>query len=143
MANLRETNFRESLQPVMVFAIVAGFLLLMVALGLTGVLWQNVTQRIREIGLRRAKGATIVNVRRQILAELSLLTTMALVVGVALVAQVPLLPLPQMLSVIPGYVFTAALALSVLAMYLLTIGCAWYPSRLATRIQPADALHYE
>ena len=32
----------------------------MVALGLTGVVWQSVTQRIREFGLRRAKGATIV-----------------------------------------------------------------------------------
>jgi putative ABC transport system permease protein len=143
VSTIRDRNFRNSLQPVMAFGIVAAFLLLMVALGLTGVLWQNVTQRTREIGLRRAKGATILNVRRQVLAELALLTTVALLLGVALVVQVPLLPLPQGVRVIPGYVFAAALAASVLAMYLLTIGCAWYPSRLATRIQPADALHYE
>ena len=48
----------------MVVGTIAGFLLLMVALGLTGVVWQSVTQRIREFGLRRAKGATIANVRR-------------------------------------------------------------------------------
>ena len=45
------------------------FLLLMVALGLTGVVWQSVTQRIREFGLRRAKGATIANVRTQVLGR--------------------------------------------------------------------------
>ena len=72
----------------------AGFLLLMVALGLTGVVWQNVTQRIREIGLRRAKGARIENIHRQILGELVVMTSLALLVGVLLVAQVPLLPLP-------------------------------------------------
>jgi ABC-type antimicrobial peptide transport system permease subunit len=28
-------------------------------------------------------------------------------------------------------------------VYLLTLLCGWYPSRLATRVQPAEALHYE
>ena len=41
----------------MVGGLVAGFLMVMVGLGLIGVLWQNVTQRTREIGLRRATGA--------------------------------------------------------------------------------------
>ena len=71
-----------------------GFLLMMVALGLTGVVWQSVTQRIREFGLRRAKGATIANVRTQVLVEMVIMTSIALVVGVFLVAQLPLLPLP-------------------------------------------------
>ena len=43
--------------PLIAVGLVAGFLMLMVALGLLGVLWQNVTQRTREMGLRRAKGA--------------------------------------------------------------------------------------
>ncbi len=40
-------------------------------------------------------------------------------------------------------VFVASIAISVAAIYLLTLACGWYPSRLATRIQPAEALHYE
>jgi putative ABC transport system permease protein len=115
----------------------------MVALGLTGVVWQSVTQRIREFGLRRAKGATIANVRRQVLIEMVIMTSLALLVGVALLGQLPLLPLPKPLQIVNGPVFVASLGLSALAIYLLTLACGWYPSRLATKIEPAQALHYE
>jgi len=53
------------------------------------------------------------------------------------------LPLPSDLQIVPGPVFLTSLAISVAAIYLLTLACGWYPSRLATRIQPAEALHYE
>ena len=59
-------------------------------LGLTGVLWQSVTQRTREIGLRRAKGAERTRVQRQILGELVVMTSMAVAVAAILVAQVPI-----------------------------------------------------
>ena len=74
----------------------------MVALGLTGVVWQSVTQRIREFGLRRAKGATIADVRRQVLVEMVIMTSLALIVGVALLGQLPLLPLPSDLRIVAG-----------------------------------------
>src|SRR4029079_3104954 len=50
--------------------VIALFVLLRVGLGLRGVLWQNVTERTREFGLRRAAGASAHAVRRQVLAEL-------------------------------------------------------------------------
>jgi putative ABC transport system permease protein len=43
----------------------------------------------------------------------------------------------------PATIWLVSIAVSVAVIYLLTLVCAWYPSRLATRIQPADALHYE
>jgi putative ABC transport system permease protein len=140
---MRESMLRQYTLPLAVVGTVAGFLLLMVALGLTGVVWQSVTQRIREFGLRRAKGATIVNIRRQVLVEMVIMTSLALLVGVILLAQVPLLPLPGELDVIPAGVFVGSIALSVAAIYGLTLLCGWYPSRLATKVQPAEALHYE
>ncbi len=69
------------LTPLAIMGMVAGFLLLMVALGLSGVLWQNVTQRIRELGLRRAKGADRARIKRQIFMEIALMTGIALVAG--------------------------------------------------------------
>jgi putative ABC transport system permease protein len=140
---MRESKLRQYTLPLVAVGTVAGFLLLMVALGLTGVVWQSVTQRIREFGLRRAKGATIVDVRRQVLVEMVIMTSLALVVGVVLLAQLPLLPLPSDLDVIPPGVFAASMAVSVAAIYALTLLCGWYPSRLATKVQPAEALHYE
>ena len=140
---MRETMLRQFMGPLIAVGTVAGFLLLMVALGLTGVVWQSVTQRIREFGLRRAKGATIVNVRRQVLVEMVIMTSLALLVGVILLAQLPLLPLPSELDVIPAGVFVGSIAISVAAIYGLTLLCGWYPSRLATKVQPAEALHYE
>jgi putative ABC transport system permease protein len=139
----REDKLAQYTTPLTALGVIAGFLLLMVALGLTGVVWQNVTQRIREIGLRRAKGARIENIHQQILGELVVMTSLALFVGVLLLVQVPLLPLPRGLDVIPGSVYGVSIVVSVLAIYLLTVACGWYPARLATKIQPAEALHYE
>jgi len=140
---MRVDKLREYTIPLMVVGTIAGFLLLMVGLGLTGVVWQSVTQRIREFGLRRAKGATIRSVRAQVLTEMMIMTSLALIVGVALIAQLPLLPLPSEMRVIPAPVFVGSIIVSALAIYALTLLCGWQPSRLATRIQPAEALHYE
>lgn len=140
---MRESKLRQYMVPLLVVGIIAAFLLAMVALGLTGVVWQNVTARIREFGLRRAKGATITNVRVQVLTELVIMTSLALVAGIAVVAQLPLLPLPPEVRVIAPGVFALSVLVSVAAIYLLTLACGWYPSRLATRVEPAQALHYE
>jgi ABC-type antimicrobial peptide transport system permease subunit len=40
-------------------------------------------------------------------------------------------------------VYAAGLAVAVLSVYLLTGACAWAPSRLASRVVPAEALRYE
>jgi putative ABC transport system permease protein len=123
----------------MIVGLVAAFLAIMVALGLTGVLWLAVTRRTREIGLRRAKGATRGDIRRQILGEILALTTLAILPGVLLALQLPLVgALP-----VPGGVFAASLALSVLGIYLLAILCGWYPARLAVQVEPTEALRYE
>ena len=74
MERMRTNMLRTRLAPVVVGGIVGGFLIAMVGLGLTGVLWQSVTRRTREIGLRRAMGASGPNVHRQILGEVALLT---------------------------------------------------------------------
>ena len=107
--------------------------------------WQSVTQRIREFGLRRAKGATIANVRAQVLVEMVIMTSLALLVGVVLLgAAAAAAAADATCSIVAGRrVRRPASPISVAAIYLLTLPCGWYPSRLATKIQPAEALHYE
>jgi putative ABC transport system permease protein len=135
----RERVTRLYLAPLVIVGLVAGFLAVMVTLGLTGVLWLGVTRRTREIGLRRAKGASATDIRFLILGEILVLTTLALLPGVFLALQLPLVGfLP-----VPGGVFAGSLALSIAGIYLLATLCGYYPARLATRVEPAEALHYE
>ncbi|HSR97148.1 MAG TPA: FtsX-like permease family protein [Kofleriaceae bacterium] len=126
--------------PLGIAAVVAGFLIVMVALGLTGVLWQNVTKRTKEIGLRRATGATARQISLQILGETWILTTLALAAGAVLVLQLPLL---ELLPFVTAPVFAVSFALSLVTLYALATLCAFYPSWLATRISPTEALRHE
>jgi putative ABC transport system permease protein len=114
--------------------------MLMVGLGLVGVLWQSVTQRTKEIGLRRAKGATAGDIYIQILGEIFIITSMGLIAGLLVVVQFPLLNLLGFLS---GKVYIASIVVSMALIYLLTFVCGLYPSHLATKVHPAEALHYE
>jgi putative ABC transport system permease protein len=68
------------------------------------------------------------------------MTTIALSGGLLLLVQVPVL---GWLGAIPGSVFSVSLILAGAALFLLTSFCGWYPSLLATRIPPAEALRYE
>ena len=121
--------------------VVIGLLvMMMVCLGLMGVLWQNVTRRTEELGLRRALGATAGGIRGLVLGELMTLTSVAVVVGAVIYVQVPLL---QFFPEITFGVYAVSFLASVLAIYLIVALCGLYPSWLATRIQPATALQYE
>jgi putative ABC transport system permease protein len=140
MSAMRRFAHRTALFPLVALSMIAGFLIVMVVLGLSGVLWQNVTRRMREIGLRRAIGATGRAVQRQIVAEVAMLTSLAVIVGLVLVSQLPILGLLTLIT--PG-AYAGGIAASLAAIYGLTVLCAMYPGWLASRVQPAQALHYE
>lgn len=140
MDAMRRNQNRQFVSPVIMGVVVSAFLIGMVALGLSGVLWQNVTRRRREIGLRRALGATGSSVHRQILIEVALLATFAVALGVIIVAQLPILGIFKLVTPV-AYAIGIAGALA--TIYALTLLCGLYPSWLAARVQPAEALHYE
>ena len=56
-----------------------------------GVLWQTVSQRTLEFGIRRAIGASAARVRQQIRGELVLLIAIGSVLGALFAIQAPLL----------------------------------------------------
>jgi putative ABC transport system permease protein len=140
---LRAAMLRNNIIPLVLFSLLAGAMLLMVAMGLSGVLWQNVTRRTREFGLRRAQGASARHVSRQIVGEFLVLTTFAVLAGCGILAQIPLIPFPRDMTLVPRAVFACGVAVAIGGIYLLTAACAWYPAKLATRVPPAEALHYE
>ena len=129
------------LVPLKIGAVIAAFLLVMVAFGLFGVLWQNTTQRIPELGLRRALGATSASIYRQIVAEQFLLSSSAMLVGLVLLVQLPLTGV--MGETLNWPVFWAAAALSAGVIYLLSLLSSLYPGWRAAQLSPVQALHYE
>ena len=141
LRELRSSMLKSIVTPLVVLAVVGAFMLVMVAFGLFGVLWQNTTRRIPEIGLRRAIGASAASIYRQIIAEQLLLSTIAMLAGLVLLVQ---LPLTGALSVVLDWnVFLAATAVSMLVIYLISLLCALYPGWRASRLSPTEALHYE
>lgn len=125
--------------PLIIVFIVCGFLIANVTLGLFGVLFQNIQRRRGEIGLRRAMGATAKSIQSQFVGEMLVLATFSIGLGAFFAVQFPLLNIFD----IAASVYIGGILLAVLAVYLLVVLCAWFPSRQAARIHPAVALHEE
>lgn len=137
---LRAQEHRSTLLPLTIAAVVAAFFIALVVMGLIGVLWQDVVRRTQEIGLRRALGARAANVRRQIQLEIVSVGAAGILIGGVIALQFPLLELIARIdwaSAIPGIGLAAGFVL------LLVMAGALYPSWLASRRDPADALRYE
>jgi putative ABC transport system permease protein len=67
------------------------------------------------------------------------LTSIGLIFGVIIVVQFPLLDLIGINMKVLAFGLFVSLAL----IYALTLAAGLYPSWLATKVQPAEALHYE
>ena len=140
LADYREQLHAQQLRLPIVGIVLAGFLVLMVGLGLVGVLWQSVAQRTSEFGLRRALGSAASGVRSLVLGELMALATISALIGGLIFVQAPLLGIVTGLST---SVWIGAIALAAVVLYSFVLICGLYPSWLATRIEPARALQYE
>jgi putative ABC transport system permease protein len=140
LEEIREGSLKATVLSVKILAIIDMFLMIMVALGLIGVLWQNVTQRTMEIGLRRAQGATTADICWQIMGEVFFIATLGIIPGILLIVQFPLLSL---IGDLKTSIYFYSIAISMLLIYLMTFICGLYPGWLATRIRPVEALHHE
>lgn len=135
----RAALLKRTLVPIGALVLVCVFLVINVALGLFGVLWQTISQRRAEIGLRRAIGASAGTISGQIVGEILVVTTFGLALGLLVAAQFPLL---GVFDVKTG-VYLTAMLLATGLIYALSTICALYPSRLAAGIRPAVALREE
>jgi putative ABC transport system permease protein len=85
-------------------------------------------------------GATRMGICRQVLAELLLVIAMGLLVGTALVAQLPLF---SVFDLIPVTTVWGATLIAVVSILGLGLAAGLYPSWTTTRIHPAEALHHD
>ncbi len=121
---------------------IGGISLLVGAIGILTMMWISVNERVHEIGLIRALGASAAHVQRLFLLEATILTVLGGALGIVLglgIAGVLRLVLPGMPVYTPlGYI-AAALLVSLVTGLLSGV----LPARRAASLHPVDALRAE
>ena len=120
---------------------IAAVSLLVGGIGIMNIMLLSVTERTREIGIRRAVGARAGDVLRQFLAEAIALSVIGGLAGIALGAAAAG-AIAQMLKW-SASISPAAVALSFAVAAAVGVFFGYYPARQASRLDPIESLRYE
>jgi putative ABC transport system permease protein len=109
--------------------------------GVIAIMMISVTERTREIGVRKALGATRRAILWQFLVEASTLTLVGGAVG--MLAGGGLAFIISQVTPIPANVPLWSIVAALLASALTGVGFGLYPASRAARLDPVEALRYE
>lgn len=121
---------------------ISGLGLLVGGIGVMNIMLVSVTERTREIGIRKALGARKPDIIIQFLIEATSLTVMGGLIGITFATLVTLLVstlFPSLPSETPAWAIIAGLLTSVLT----GIFFGTWPAMKAARLDPVEALRYE
>ena len=120
---------------VVVIGIVVGGIVIM------NIMLMSVTERTREIGIRKALGAARRDIRRQFFAEALTLSVLGGIAGLAVGAG--LAGLVQVLSPLPARVTGWSIGIALLLGIVVGVAFGVYPAHRASRLDPIEALRQE
>ena len=114
-------------------------------IGVMNIMLVSVTERTREIGVRKAIGATRDDILRQFFAESVLLTAasgfLGLTFGVGACLALSNLPLPDF---VPHPIISPiSIVLSIVTLSIITFTAGMYPAQRAADMTPVESLRYE
>ncbi len=124
------------------FAVVALLTLALGGIGVMNIMLVAVSERTREIGVRKALGATAKDIRRQFLAESAIITLVSgaigLICGVGICLVLTALPRPDF---IPGPAISpVAIIASLVTLAAITVSAGTYPALRAAKLTPIECL---
>lgn len=120
---------------------IAAISLLVGGIGIMNIMLVTVTERTREIGLRKALGAKKSTVTSQFLTESIILTFFGGSIGIILGYLAS--KIISHFTSIPGVVTWGSILLAFVVSTIIGIVFGWYPARRAANLQPINALRYE
>jgi len=127
------------------FGCVAVVTLCLGGIGVMNIMLVSVSERTREIGTRKAMGATKRDILRQFFAESAMLTVasgiLGLSVGIGICVAMVVVPLPDFVP--HPIVSPISIVISILTLSLITVTAGMYPAQRAADMQPVESLRYE
>ena len=122
-------------------SVIAGISLLVGGIGVMNIMLVSVTERTREIGIRKALGATNNNIRIQFVVESVIVCLIGGIIGIllgAVLGYVGSSLISEACLPRPGYI-----ALAVGFSMAIGVFFGYYPANKAARLDPIEALRYE
>ena len=141
LTSLMETMSETTTMITLLLGSVAGISLIVGGIGIRKIMMVSVTERTREIGIRKAIGATYSNVMLQFLIESTMISVIGGIIGIFLG-----IGLAQAISKFGNFTTVISAASIVVSFgFSLFVGIVFgmLPARKAARLDPIDALRYE
>ncbi len=118
---------------------IAGISLVVGGIGIMNIMYVTVTERIKEIGVRRAVGATQRDILYQFLTESVILSLVGGILGLTVSAIVVLL----IQKFFPAYISLSSVVIAVGVSSSIGVLFGVFPARKAARLSPITAIRYE
>jgi macrolide transport system ATP-binding/permease protein len=141
MADIKNTLEATTRTMSLLLGAIAAISLLVGGIGIMNIMLVSVTERTREIGLRKAIGATNKDIMVQFLIESVLMSFIGGIVGIVLGSGVSML-----ITMFAGWtVRVSSFSIILATTFSLIVGIAFglWPAHKASQLDPIEALRYE